>query len=136
MCHCVMLVQLSISGMSCGSCSVAIQSALDRLPGITNASVGLLSNSAQVMHLQEPHQWKSIDFPLKGACSKVRQFETLAYVAGDFQITGDSATCYPRSHSRAWVWSCSQWSAPCQQGTACRKDTGNAYRQRLSLLLS
>ncbi|CAL5220469.1 g2492 [Coccomyxa viridis] len=51
-------VTMSISGMSCGSCSVAIQNALDRLPGITNASVGLLSNSAQVTFKSEeiePH---------------------------------------------------------------------------------
>lgn len=45
-----MLVQLSITGMTCGSCSMAIQSALDKLPGVSVASVGLLSNSAEVRH--------------------------------------------------------------------------------------
>ena len=46
----MLLLQLRVSGMSCGSCSVAIQNALDRIPGITHASVGLLSNTAEVTH--------------------------------------------------------------------------------------
>ncbi len=85
-----MRVQLSISGMSCGSCSVAIQNALDRLPGITNASVGLLSNSAQVPDtLKPPHQVNIVVCPTNGMCFKVTQPETTAYLAGDFQVTGD-----------------------------------------------
>lgn len=44
------LVQMAITGMTCGSCSMAIQSALDKLPGVSAASIGLLSNSAEVQH--------------------------------------------------------------------------------------
>ena len=44
-------MQLSIGGMTCGSCSAAVQSALDRMPGVTAASVALLSSSAEVRHI-------------------------------------------------------------------------------------
>jgi hypothetical protein len=54
-------LQLAISGMTCGSCSVAIQSALVKLPGVTVASVGLLSNSAEVRSPLDVHAHASIE---------------------------------------------------------------------------
>ena len=41
-------MQVAIAGMTCSSCSSAIESRLVRLPGVTIASVGLLTNSAEV----------------------------------------------------------------------------------------
>lgn len=43
-----MPVQVEVSGMTCGSCSTAVQNVLGKLPGVAKASVGLLSNSAKV----------------------------------------------------------------------------------------
>ena len=41
-------VTLSVDGMTCSSCSTAVEKALKRVPGVKNASVGLLSHTADV----------------------------------------------------------------------------------------
>lgn len=43
-------LQLSVGGMHCGSCSSAIQRALESLPGVHSAAVNLLSESASVRY--------------------------------------------------------------------------------------
>lgn len=44
-------VQLNIKGMHCASCSGAIEKALLQLPGVTQAAVNLLAESAEVSYL-------------------------------------------------------------------------------------
>lgn len=41
---------LDISGMTCGACSSSITEALEKVPGVTLASVSLLTNSAKIVH--------------------------------------------------------------------------------------
>lgn len=43
-------VVLSISGMHCSSCSSAVESALEQLPGVFKANVALMSESAEVLY--------------------------------------------------------------------------------------
>ncbi|KZO89613.1 heavy metal translocatin [Calocera viscosa TUFC12733] len=46
----VVITQLSISGMTCSSCTSAITSALMALPGVASVDVSLISHSAAVSH--------------------------------------------------------------------------------------
>jgi copper chaperone CopZ len=39
---------LTIEGMSCGHCTMHVQSALEEIPGVTKAAVDLLKKSAMV----------------------------------------------------------------------------------------
>jgi Cu+-exporting ATPase len=43
-------LQLSVQGMHCSACSTAVEAALRALPGVHNADVALLSNSATVRY--------------------------------------------------------------------------------------
>jgi len=41
-------LQLRVGGMTCGSCSTAVEKALQAAPGVLGASVNLLAGTAQV----------------------------------------------------------------------------------------
>lgn len=45
------MVQASIGGMTCSTCSNAIESSLNRLSAVTQASVSLITNTAEVHFL-------------------------------------------------------------------------------------
>jgi len=40
--------KLTIEGMTCGHCQASVKSALEAVPGVTNAAVDLSAGSAQV----------------------------------------------------------------------------------------
>ncbi len=40
--------KLTIEGMTCGHCQASVKSALESVPGVTNAAVDLSAGSAQV----------------------------------------------------------------------------------------
>ncbi len=52
-------LRLQLGGMTCSSCSSAIEAALGATPGVTKASVSLITNTAEV-HTPQPsslHRW-------------------------------------------------------------------------------
>ena len=48
---CTCLVTFQVGGMTCTSCSSAIEQRLKELPGVVQPSVSLLSNKAEVRRL-------------------------------------------------------------------------------------
>ena len=57
------LMTFQVGGMTCTSCSSAIEQRLKELPGVVQASVSLLSNRAEVRHL---HPRSSTEMTLLG----------------------------------------------------------------------
>ncbi|MCC6262516.1 MAG: heavy-metal-associated domain-containing protein, partial [Bryobacterales bacterium] len=43
-------VQLDVGGMTCAACQSAVQRALERTPGVTKATVSLMTNRAEVQY--------------------------------------------------------------------------------------
>ncbi|KAL4775348.1 E1-E2 ATPase-domain-containing protein [Aspergillus nidulans var. acristatus] len=74
------IAEISIGGMTCGSCSGAVTQGLNELPFVTNAVVNLMSHSAQV-ELDNPD-----DAPLV-----VQKIEDLGYDASLVNITPKAA---------------------------------------------
>lgn len=53
------VVVLQITGMTCGSCSAAVENALRAEPGVTTCSVNLLANKAEVPPVQQQFKMSS-----------------------------------------------------------------------------
>src|SRR5690606_22504787 len=44
-------VQLAVGGMTCAACQSAVQRALERTPGVTKATVSLMTHRAEVQYI-------------------------------------------------------------------------------------